>query len=401
MNRAVKPAAGMRLYYLDGAGVLFSQSLQELHLLNPTATLIWSLLEECNHEPGIVAALHQTYGLDREGSRRFAAQALAEWRVKGFLAESDGVAHDAPAPQPHQAPTGPAWPGPARHEERRYWILNSDVTVRYSSAAQTEVVHPALEHLTANRDVRPGSVRTIVDVIDASNRLLVYRDRELFATCLGTEALAPVVKSLVWMTALRDQRYFLNVHAGVVSDGASCILLPAAPGSGKSTLTAALIHTGYEYFSDEVALLEDVTLNVFPVPLAICVKESGIDALADRFPQLRSIAIHDRADGKRVAYVPPPADRLPAMGDARPVTGLIFPRFTQAEKPAFVPLPRAEALQRLLGECLGVSEALDMYRVDALVQWISRISCHALTYGCTDEAVAEVASVFPRPRAAR
>ena len=36
------PATGTRLYYLDDAGVLFSEATQELHLLNASATAIWS-----------------------------------------------------------------------------------------------------------------------------------------------------------------------------------------------------------------------------------------------------------------------------------------------------------------------------------------------------------------------
>ena len=41
-------------------------------------------------------------------------------------------------------------------------------------------------------------------------------------------------------------------------------LLPAAAGSGKSSLTAALVHSGLGYYSDEVALIEPGTFLVCP-----------------------------------------------------------------------------------------------------------------------------------------
>lgn len=398
MTPATTPVPGMRLYYLDDVGVLFSQATQELHLLNPAAAVIWSLLEEGHDEAAIVDALHRSYGLDEGTSRQFASAALAEWRDKGFLGEGASAPEDVVKLPPARSPVdGPPWPGPVAHAARRYRILGSHFTIRFSSEAQVQVVHPVLDHLATNAEAS-AATPTEVDVVEASGNLLVYRDRELFAASPGIDALAPIVKSLVWTTAVRDQRFFLNIHAGVVSDGTRCILLPAAPGSGKSTLTAALVHAGYEFFSDEVALLEDRTLDVFPVPLALCVKDSGIEVLADRFPQLRALAIHRRGDGKRVAYMPPPARSRPTSESARPVGALIFPRFTPGGGTSFAPLPRPEALQRLMTECIGVAEALDTHRVEALVRWISAIPCYALAHGSTDEAIAAVASVFPGPR---
>jgi hypothetical protein len=154
------------------------------------------------------------------------------------------------------------------------------------------------------------------------------------------------------------------------------------------------VHAGFEFFSDEVALLEEGSFNVFPVPLAICVKDTGIDALAGRFPILRELPLHQRGDGKRVAYMPPPAGSRPASDAAQPVAALVFPRFTQGAPAALVALPKYDALKRLLDECIVVSEGLDFARVRALVEWVSRTPCHALSYGSTEEAVAAVDSVF-------
>jgi hypothetical protein len=393
-KRFASPAAGTRLYYLDDAGVLFSQTHQELHLLNATATAIWSLVEEGHDEPGIVAGLRDLYAMTQAQSEEFVGAALIDWRTRGFLENG------RPAPKrialPASAPpavTGPPWTGPAKHA-RAYRLLSSHVTIRCAREEQARIVHSVLEHLQARHDdAMPATA--FVDVIETSDGLLVYRDRALFARCAGVEALAPVIKSLVWMTALRDQRFFLEIHAGVVSDGARCLLLPAAPGSGKSTLTAALVHAGYEYFSDEVALLADRTLAVHPVPLAICVKDSGIDVLAKLFPRLRTLPLHHRGDGKRVAYMPISTPQRPATAKPRPVAALVFPRLARGAGTALIPLSRGEALQRLLAECLAVSERLDVRRVDALVRWIAGIDCYALNHDALDDAVAAIASIFP------
>ena len=84
MNPSEKPAAGMHLFYLDGAGILFSETTQELHLLNTTAAVIWSLLEEGHDAQATIAALQEMHGLDAERSEQFVVAALAEWRQRAL-----------------------------------------------------------------------------------------------------------------------------------------------------------------------------------------------------------------------------------------------------------------------------------------------------------------------------
>src|SRR4051794_27315009 len=144
------------------------------------------------------------------------------------------------------------------------------------------------------------------------------------------------------MTALKAYPFFLNIHAGVVGSGESCILLPAPQGSGKSTLTAALVHAGFEYLSDEVALLSD-DLAVRSFPQAICLKESGIPAVASFYPEARSLRLHLRGDGKRVAYLPPSPDRLPKVG-LRSVRAVVFPRYEAGAALASRSVPKTVAL---------------------------------------------------------
>ncbi len=394
MNPSEKPAAGMHLFYLDGAGILFSEATQELHLLNTTAAVIWSLLEEGHDAPATSAALRQMYGLDAERSEQFVAAALAEWGQKRFLggalpAPDDGPTAPAAAPQNTQPP----WRQTSIIEQRHYRILSSRFCLRFSSDAQARIVHPVVGHLEVRES---SSDETAIDILETADRLIVYRDREVFADCGSITELAPIVKSLVWDTAVRDHEFFLNIHAGVIGDESKCILLPAPPGSGKSTLTASLVHAGFTYFSDEVALLQEGSFNVFPVPLAICIKDSGIAALADRFPGLRGLQVHLRGDGKRVAYMPPPPESRPASDEPRPVAALVFPRFTLGAAASLVPLSKFDALKHLMDECMVVSSPLDAAKVDAMVEWISRIPCHILSYGSIDEAVAAVRSVFDR-----
>src|SRR5262249_2787627 len=144
--------------------------------------------------------------------------------------------------------------------------------------------------------------------------------------------------------------FLLDLHAGVVGKEGRCILLPAAAGSGKSSLTAALTHSGFGYYSDEVALVERGSFQVPPVPLAVCVKETGWDLMSRYFPEISSLPIHQRDDRKIVRYVPPRAatvQKSPAL-----VSHIFFPLYRKDQPTQLEPLSRVAAFARLMDQCL-------------------------------------------------
>jgi hypothetical protein len=60
------------------------------------------------------------------------------------------------------------------------------------------------------------------------------------------------------------------VHAGVVGVGGRAIVLPGRSFAGKTTLVAALVQAGAEYWSDEYAVLDtDGLVHPYPKPLSM------------------------------------------------------------------------------------------------------------------------------------
>ncbi len=71
-----------------------------------------------------------------------------------------------------------------------------------------------------------------------------------------------------YVAAESDQ--FVFVHAGVVCHRGEAILIPGRSHSGKSTLIAALVESGLEYYSDEYAILDlDGRVHAFPRQLRL------------------------------------------------------------------------------------------------------------------------------------
>jgi hypothetical protein len=266
---------------------------------------------------------------------------------------------------------------------RSYRLLTTTFALRFVSAAQVERVHPALAHLEI---APPAQVDVVLDVVEGDGGHLLLDDLLPAGHCARLDQLAPLVKARMRQMAVDRHPHFLQLHAGVVSDGERCLVLPGAPGCGKTTLTAALSLAGFQYFSDEFALLEEGTLEVRPVPLALTIKPGAVDVLAQHYPHVRDLPTHLREDAQIVRYLTPPAAALEPER-SRPVRWLVFPRYSPGAETALRPVGRAEALHRLMSECLALPNLLDRPGVEGLVKWIRGVDCFELPSSSLGDAV--------------
>ena len=384
-------ADGTHLFLMDDTGILFSEACQEIHVLNASATVIWCHLEDGKSSGEIASLLAETFDLSPADAEHYVSTALADWRRMGFLAGDQAntpvaVEQDAPA-----KPLLPAWTDAPFVAERSYRLLSSRLRLRFTQPEQEAIVHPVLAHL--EQEKAGPEQETLIDIITTPQGNVVYRDKKAEQGFLKIDELAPVAKGLVWYTAILDHSFFLDIHAGVVRDENGCILLPAPPGSGKSTLTAALVCAGFQFFSDEVALLEEETFNVFPLPLALCFKDTGVEAISQFYPQVKTLPFHNRGDGKRVCYMPPPAHSALADTSPQPVKALVFPSYLPDATTKLDRLEPLDALKLLMDQCLVIDKQLDREKVAGMIDWVLGMSSYRLTYSNTDEAVARIKSL--------
>jgi len=83
-----------------------------------------------------------------------------------------------------------------------------------------------------------------------------------------------------WCIAMQAHQY-LMLHSAVVEKDGHALVMPALPGSGKSTLCAALMLRGWRLLSDEFGLIrpDDPHLALHPLPKPIPLKNASIDAI--------------------------------------------------------------------------------------------------------------------------
>jgi len=199
---------------------------------------------------------------------------------------------------------------------------------------------------------------------------------------------------LNWCVSTRAHR-FLIVHAAVLERGGRALIMPAPPGSGKSTLTAALCgRGGWRLLSDELTLigLDDglVLPNVRPVSL----KNSSIGIIRHYLPNaVLSPPVTDTTKGT-VAHMRAPADSV-ARGDESALPAwVVFPQYAADAPITLEPLAPAATFMELAGNSFNYS-VLGERGFHALGRLIDQVQGYRFRYSKLDEAL-ELMSQLPQ-----
>lgn len=144
-------------------------------------------------------------------------------------------------------------------------------------------------------------------------------------------------------------RGLFALHAGGVSWQGSGFLLVGGSGCGKTTLTCALVRTGWQYLSDDAVLLKQAPAGV--EALAFGRPFHCAPAMFRHFPEL-TLSAGQRAYGKHLVDVAPlyPGRFRRAL---RPQV-ILFPEIAGTASSHLIPLDGTATLLRLLGQGTGL-----------------------------------------------
>jgi hypothetical protein len=181
----------------------------------------------------------------------------------------------------------------------------------------------------------------------------------------------------------------MAVHSSAIYAGDSAILLVGRSGAGKTTLSLALASRGFAVATDDVALVEPETLNIFPIPRCFHLDDQSVALLeADglRFPQ----------SWKRFSFMVP-SDLSVQRIRAWPARLLVFLSGPRAEQPRIATIWQAEMVARLLSET-GQGPLEDPEIVRGLGRLAGGVSCHSLIPGPLAETADALADLALRKR---
>lgn len=215
---------------------------------------------------------------------------------------------------------------------------------------------------------------------------LIYDGQQLFQPLPLAQALPMFEWGLNWCVSSRAHSYLI-VHAAVLERHGRAVILPAPPGSGKSTLTAALAgRGGWRLLSDELTLIELDTGLVVPNPRPISLKNRSIEVIRDYVPDaVLSPAVRDTAKGT-VAHMRAPGDAVPRAAECARPAWIIFPQYAADAPTTLEPLARAPTFMELAGNSFNYS-VLGAAGFRALGRLIDQAAGFRFRYSALDEAL--------------
>lgn len=188
---------------------------------------------------------------------------------------------------------------------------------------------------------------------------------------------------------------WITLHSAVLERNGRVLIMPAPPGSGKSTLCAALMLNGWRLLSDEMALIDPATGLVTPSPRPVSLKNQSIDIIKKLAPNivLGPVAF-DTLKGN-VAHMRVPVDSLARAHEAALPAWVVFPRYVADAPVALVPRGKAVSFMQLADNSFNQS-VHGRPGFEALSDLIARCDCYDFTYGHLDEAI-RVFAQLPMP----
>jgi hypothetical protein len=158
---------------------------------------------------------------------------------------------------------------------------------------------------------------------------------------------------LNWCISSHAHQY-LMIHAAAIEKHGRVAILPAPPGSGKSTLTAGLIQRGWRLLSDELTLIgADGLIQGIARPVSL--KNQSIEVIRQFAPAATiGRVVKDTIKGT-VAHLRAPPDSVARVLEKAQPGWVIFPKY-QANTPATLqPMQRSDAFMGLAQNAFNYS----------------------------------------------
>ena len=193
---------------------------------------------------------------------------------------------------------------------------------------------------------------------------------------------------LNWVIA-NHAHHFAIVHAAAVEKNGRGFIFPGAPGSGKSTLCAALVCRGWRLLSDEMAMVSLKDGLIWPIPRPISLKNASIDIIR-KFGTSVVLGdiVADTAKGN-VAHMRPPKASVDAVHTAVNPYAIVFPTYRAGVNTVFEEEPKAKTLIRLAENCFNYP-VLGGAGFNALGDSVDQSLCRTLVYSDLADAIGAI-----------
>ena len=386
----MQPRSDVYFFPFSEGAALFRQPTRQLTILNQNAAVIWCLLNEVGTLDEAAFALQEKFPISKDKAMGDVEEAVKFFHDNDLLNESsdemklEEIPEDIILPSLSQeikdvtvAPL--AYKKVFRVPGRILEICCQDKEIGV-------MLDEAMAHLAIDHGPVVEARLLVVPAEKETNCWDIFSNTTSVFTDVSTESVLPHLLQLVFDLSCKALSQYFLFHAAVISKVSKAVLFPANVGSGKTTLAAMLAKQGFQFFSDELAVIDVETMEVRPFTMPMSIKPGSLTVLAQEYPELDTLANHFRPDGKVVRYLQPPTESLPETDSTATVSALVFPHYNEGDGNYFMSLSKEETLQRLVQTCSS-DRSLRPQDIKAMLAMVEQSECMALYYEDTHEAI--------------
>ncbi len=209
---------------------------------------------------------------------------------------------------------------------------------------------------------------------------------EPFKPLPGNQALPMLEWGMNWcLTAYGHHQ--LVIHAAAVARNGRAVILPAPPGSGKSTLCAALINRGWQLLSDELTLIDLDTGLIHPLARPVNLKNASIPIMQAYAPEaVFSTPVEDTSKGT-VCLMRAPAESVERADQPVPPAWIVLPKYTAGASAQLTPRTQAQSFLALADNAMNY-HILGETGFHAIGRLIDECALYDFEYSRLDDAIA-------------
>ena len=190
---------------------------------------------------------------------------------------------------------------------------------------------------------------------------------------------------LNWCFSTQYHRY-LVIHGAVVEKNGRALILPAPPGSGKSTLCAALVNRGWRLLSDELTLITLDEISIVPMCRPVSLKNESLQIIQN-FEATVTMGppAFDTSKGTVGHMRAPTASVLRSQEKALPAW-IVFPQYEADAGTQLDEHPKAGAFMKVADNSFNYS-MLGLRGFETVAKLVDRCDCYEFKYSKLDDAI--------------
>jgi HprK-related kinase A len=215
----------------------------------------------------------------------------------------------------------------------------------------------------------------------------VFDGRPVFEPMPASHAYPLLEWAMNWCVSMFDLHH-LTLHAAVLERDGLAVILPAPPGSGKSTLCAGLLLSGWRLLSDELTMIDLAPPHaITPLCRPVSLKNTSIEVIR-RFSGGTAVfnqVTHHTIKGS-VSHMQVPADHVRRMDEPAQARWVVFPRWQAGAPASLTPRPQASGLVGLASNAFNYLP-LGETGFQVLADVVAACDCHDFVYSDLKDAV--------------